>query len=348
MILPSDDQVRTLIENIYNTLTFQKADLISRTDWGVVNFKAAEIEINQVFETLNVLKELPLGQLPKTTFERLQNNLIELNQLFVAINNFDINQPNHISTRDNLATEIKQKGEAFYFNIAVWIPYLVYLKGDYQRILDDMNTSLVNTKNLMLDVKSTSEKLIEESKKESEQTKKEIDDILASSRKASAQIGVTVFTTDFSQEATDLSKNARKWLIATISLALLALGGAVYSWFYVLPPESTNYQILYKLGSKITILAILFTATIWSGRIYKALRHQSAVNRHRALSLNTFQAFTNATTDEGTKNAVLLEATKTIFGTASTGYLDQKDESSESSIKIIEVVKSLLIPPKNQ
>lgn len=335
--MPSNDEVDALLLDINNVLSYQSVDLIARNDWGVVNFKAVENEINIIFETLKVLSDLPIGRLPKPIFESLHRGVREINNFLVQINNFDISQQNHTTTRDNLAASIKQKSEAFHQQIGVWIPYLLSLKGDYQSILNDMNTSLVNTKNLILKVQS-------ESEKEAEQTKKEIEDMLAGARKASAQIGITVFATDFSYEASDLSKNARVWLITTIILATLTFILAFISWFHELPPDSTSYQILYKLGSKITILAILFAATIWSGRIYKALRHQSAVNKHRALSLNTFQAFTNATSDEGTKNAVLLETTKTIFGSVSTGYLDQKDETTESSVKIVEIFKSMLGP----
>lgn len=342
--MQSNDQLNSLLAGINSTLTFQGTDLITRNDWGVVNFKLVESEINIIFEILKVLTELPIIQLPNPVFKRLQSNVLEINNLFAQINDFDISQPNPTTTRDNLATEIKEKAENFYQQIAVWIPYLLYLKGDYQRNLNEITLSLNEAKKLIDNIKKQSEEIINESKKESEQTKKEIDAILAGARKASAQIGVTVFATDFSQEASDLSKNARKWLITTLILTCLTFALALLSWFYELSPTVTNYQLLYKLGSKIAILAILFTATVWSGRIYKALRHQSAVNRHRALSLQTFQAFTNATSDEATKNAVLMETTKTIFGSVSTGYLDQKDETTESSVKIVEIFKSMLGP----
>ena len=85
---------------------------------------------------------------------------------------------------------------------------------------------------------------------------------------------------------------------------------------------------------------VLFTATLWCGKTFKALKHLSTVNRHRALSLQTFQAFSHAASDDPTKDAVLMEATRAIFGSTPTGYLDAKG-GSESDLKIIEIARTL-------
>lgn len=69
--------------------------------------------------------------------------------------------------------------------------------------------------------------------------------------------------------------------------------------------------------------------------------HLSTVNRHRALSLQTFQAFSHAASDESTKNAVLMEATRAVFGSVPTGFLDAKAGSSDGDLKIVEVAKTL-------
>jgi hypothetical protein len=100
-----------------------------------------------------------------------------------------------------------------------------------------------------------------------------------------------------------------------------------------------------KVASKVVILSILLTATLWCGRVYKALMHQSAMNRHRALSLQTFQAFTAAASDLQTKDAVLLEATRAIFAPCATGYVESGTASADSESRVIEIVKSI-VPKK--
>lgn len=48
----------------------------------------------------------------------------------------------------------------------------------------------------------------------------------------------------------------------------------------------------------------------------------------------------NATSDESTKNAVLLETTRSIFAIGSTGYLDPTEAGSDSGMKIMEIIKN--------
>ena len=81
-------------------------------------------------------------------------------------------------------------------------------------------------------------------------------------------------------------------------------------------------ETLRNVFSKAAVIAVLFTGTVWCGRIYRALIHQAAVNRHRALSLKTFQAFVRATDDPVVRDAVLMAATRTVFGSVPTGLVE--------------------------
>ncbi|MFZ1547427.1 MAG: hypothetical protein WAT12_10065, partial [Candidatus Nitrotoga sp.] len=79
--------------------------------------------------------------------------------------------------------------------------------------------------------------------------------------------------------------------------------------------------------------------TIWCGRIYKALKHQSTVNKHRANALKTFQAFVKAASNDNTRDAVLIETTRSIFASSPSGYLDTTDTPSDPSTKVLEIIK---------
>jgi len=169
----------------------------------------------------------------------------------------------------------------------------------------------------------------------------EMDDIITKAREASAAAGAAVFTQDFNQEATTLSDKATKWLVATAFLGGATLVAAVLTWFWTQAGLDSG-QIWQKVVSKFIVLSILLTATLWCGKIYKALMHQSAINRHRALSLQTFQAFSSAASDLQTKDAVLLETTRSIFSQCSTGYMDSTSSSSDSDARVVEIVKSIV------
>jgi len=182
--------------------------------------------------------------------------------------------------------------------------------------------------------------IVDKAKGEIETKKKEIDDIIMKAREASAGAGAAVFTQDFDKEASKLSKNANKWLIATAVLGSITLVIAALTWFWTQTGLDTG-QIWQKVASKFIVLSILLTATLWCGKIYKALMHQSAINRHRALSLQTFQAFSSAASDVQTKDAVLLETTHSIFSQGVTGYVDSASAVADSDARVIEIVKSI-------
>lgn len=186
--------------------------------------------------------------------------------------------------------------------------------------------------------------MVEKAKGEIETKTKEIDNIITKAREASAAAGAAVFTRDFDNEAAKLSDKADNWLIAAAALGLATLIIAGLTWFWTQQGLDSG-QIWQKVVSKFIVLSILLTATLWCGRVYKALMHQSAMNRHRALSLQTFQAFTAAASDVQTKDAVLLETTRSIFAPGITGYVDAASTSADSEARVIEIVKSI-VPKK--
>ena len=180
-----------------------------------------------------------------------------------------------------------------------------------------------------------------DAKVEIEKKEKEIGGIVTKAREASAGAGAAVFTQDFNEESKELGKRAGKWLWAAAGGAALTAGFATLMFFQAAGGLDQG-QIIQRVGSRFAILGVLFSATLWCGRICRALMHQVSVNRHRALSLQTFQAFSHAASDEGTKNAVLMEATRTVFGNVPTGFIKTSGSERVRDIRIVEVAKSVV------
>lgn len=170
----------------------------------------------------------------------------------------------------------------------MYISYLAYQKGDVQRNINELTRSV-----------EEAGQLVDGTKKDIEQRRGEIGDIIVAAREAAASVGVAHFTADFNAEAEAQDLSAEKWLKTTAGLA---------------------------------------AATIWCGRLYKAARHQSAINKHRANALRTFQAFSKAASDDAARNAVLMETTKSIFAITPFGYLEN-ESAPDGGLKIVEVVK---------
>jgi hypothetical protein len=143
----------------------------------------------------------------------------------------------------------------------------------------------------------------------------------------------------FKMEADKYRTASHWWLAFTITLLTLATVSA----FYLLnsfPLMKDNNVIVQFTISKVLITIVLFYAINMCLKNFRAQRHNQVVNEHRHNALETFDLFQKSTNDDQTKNAVLLEVTRTIFGNQHTGYTTSNDSDSDTvPSKIIEIIK---------
>jgi hypothetical protein len=224
--------------------------------------------------------------------------------------------------------ELHSHADRLYTEASPWVPFLAYQKGDVSKNIETLTASVTQAQSLVDAAKATIAN-----------RQSEIETIITQAREASASAGAAIFTHDFKNEATALERQGSKWLRITGALAAATLGFAVLMW--LTPVQGSQPEIIVqRFGGKLAVLVVLFTAALWCGRTYKALMHLSTINRHRALSLQTLQAFSHAASDDATKDAVLMEATRAIFGSVPTGFLDSKP-GADQDLKIVEIAKSL-------
>ena len=62
------------------------------------------------------------------------------------------------------------------------------------------------------------------------------------------------------------------------------------------------------------------------------IHNLSILNRHRALGIRTFRAFSAAASDARTKDAVLMETTHSIFSNSATGLINDPANDAEPNI----------------
>lgn len=156
---------------------------------------------------------------------------------------------------------------------------------------------------------------------------------------AAAKAGVANHAVHFDTEAKQYEKSSAKWLKRTVGMAVLALAVTVTFAWNALTSSPDIGQSVQIAVSKIAILAVLYAGMIWSARIYRSERHNWTVNRHRRNALLSFETFVAASTDGPTKNAVLLQATESIFGHQPSGFSDKTQESGAP--KILEIFRGL-------
>jgi hypothetical protein len=327
--MAAEQAVKALQAVIGAVLGFRERDLQHRAKWGSIGFEKAGPDINRVFEILAHLSVLPLEYLTDGAISQIQAATTSTAEVFNRVDQFNIEQANPTQIRDNLISEIHGQADQLYQFASPWVPFLAYQKGDVAKNIEALTTSV-----------TSAQTLVNEAKADIAERQGEIETIITQAREASASAGAAVFTQDFKNEAADLNKRGLFWLKITAALAAATLAAAIVMWLSPINGLDAA-AIIQRFGGKLAVLVVLFTATLWSGKTYNALMHLATVNRHRALSLQTFQAFSHAASDLGTKDAVLMEATRAIFGSVPTGFLDAKASGGDGDLKIVEIAKSL-------
>jgi hypothetical protein len=162
---------------------------------------------------------------------------------------------------------------------------------------------------------------------------------LAHIRSASALVGTAAHSSTFDKEATGHKDAARVWLIATIAATLTCFSFLLYVLLQrPIPADATHATIVQYTLLRAVLVLFLSYVPFWCSRNYRSHRHLQVVNKHRSVALATFQTFVGSTEDPTTRNAVLLEATRCIFGPSQTGYL--ANEESNATDRVLEIVKS--------
>lgn len=320
------------LKDICERITTTTVDnLIANPDWGKVNFESARGDLNTAFSIANQLKNLPVELLPDQEFNPLIQVLTAVATRIDIIRKFSIEQGNAAQARDQLVNQLRQEVIALYSQAQARIPFLAVQRGDVRRNEESLAAAVERAQVVLKDATESAGS-----------AKRELDEIIAAAREASASVGVAHFTVDFMNEARSMENSAKQWLWATMIVTGLTIAAALAFPFLLKSDLNVTLRSIELIVSKFIVISALFTAAIWCGRMYKASKHQAAVNRHRGNALKTFQAFVKATSDESTRNAVLLETTRSIFALTNTGYLDSGSEStSGGSLSILEVVKSI-------
>ena len=310
-----------LTESLKQVVAYQGKALSCRNDWGAINFEEADEDVQAVLSLSSTLCEMPLRFLPNQAATEILQVIKDLLPQLERVDQFSLTQGDPNQRRSEIVAGLHQSCDRFYRDLGKWLPFLAYQQGDVAKNIKQLRTAI-----------SDAEQKANASLRNIEEKEKEIAEIVMRAREASADAGVAVFTEDFQDEADNAQRIAKKWLWATASLAALTLTVPVLAYLFEDCLIVDKSAVLLKLASKVVVISVLFTATLWCGRLYKSLRHLSIVNRHRAIGLKTFRAFSAAASDAATKNAVLMETTRSIFANGNTGLIHETNADSDSNV----------------
>ena len=153
-----------------------------------------------------------------------------------------------------------------------------------------------------------------------ETIKSDAETTLEAIKKAAAEVGVSKHSVVFFEEAQVYRRTSVGWFFGIMTLVIVGVY-VVWRLFVEHPLTGGSLSaILSSAGIKLFVVATFFVLLSLLVKNYSAARHNSVINKHRALALQTFETFTEAAKGD-TKDAILRAVTDAIFSVQKTGYI---------------------------
>ena len=320
--------LREVCEKI-SRLSDREGGFLNRTEWGEINFNSAKNDVETLFSIVSTIKNLPIETLPKDFSERALGTLHETLNILNQISDFTISQSDPSAQRDYLAQELSSYAAGVLNSIGVPLSSWILFSGRTKNLITEMEEDRVEVAKIM-------EKTVAFWKAQ----EKEIEKIKQTFRESAGKAGAALFTQDFAEEAQIAARRSKRWLWPTAIFALAALSIAFFLMFGALDqvPENT-WEAAYRLGGRVVAISVLSYAAVWSGRVVLANMHLANVNKHRAVSLQSLQAFHQAAADPVAKDAVVLEAARAVYENVPSGFIGRQVAEKGGYARTLEVVK---------
>jgi hypothetical protein len=302
------------------------------SDFGAeLSFAECVPVIKRIIELFRDAKEgLDVEELSLEALQRINSSADSTIVLFRAFSEFSLTQPpnrNLLADRTQLVNRAWDHYNQLFRDIAPIIAFCSTKQGQ----IDHLNRQALE----MVDT-------INKELTHLQAVRAQADSTLELVKGLAQQAGVSQHAVVFAEEARSHRIASRWWLGATAALTALT-GWAGVHFYQVSVDASKTYsgqQAVQAAVAKVALLSILFTATLWVGRMYRSHRHNAVVNKHRSNALRTFETFVNATKDDSTKNAVLIKATECIFSPQQTGYISHEAETGGVA-QVVEIVRGI-------
>ena len=323
------DELRRACERV-NEYRGNREELIRRPEWGELTFETIEQDILSLFWFVEEILRLPVELLPDNLLLAETQHLNRARDILNDIDNFTISRKDAASSRQNIAQSLKSEVESVMQSIGLWVPLLKIRSGEIETWTAKLEAYSEEADHTLSDFN----KYVVEGRSR-------IESAVEAARAAAGESGAAEFTQEFETEANNAKERSRYWLWPTGLFGAAALVVCLFLAFHQLDDTWSNVgEAFYRLGGRIAAVSILFFAAIWSGRIALANMHQATINRHRAVGLKTLQAFRQSVEDAGAKDAVALEAARSVFANVSSGYIGKQTSEENGGTRFVEIIKN--------
>jgi len=328
------DMLKSKID-VYATST---VDSFVRPELGTqLTFEPLRPAIESLIEVSKGLSDAPLDVLPYPLLQKALNAYGTIESRMQELKTFDVvalstQNQNPVGYRQNIIQNFDASNNTFWEQIAPVVSFIgaTSLKRD---------SNLLATRQLMEQAQGAL--------RGAQTSQDELEKIVAASREAAANVGASRHATLFAEEASAYERVGGKWLWATGLSAAVTLAAAVANYVFLdaNTGASTTGSSIQVVIAKVFVFSMLLSATVWCGKNYRAARHNHVVNKHRQNALTSFQTFIEGASDAQTKNAVLIQASQSIFAPQSSGYISGEPDAAGPS-QFIELVRTVSQPAK--
>ena len=304
-----------------------------RPEWGEMSFRDIRSHLEIIIWMAEELTSLPnykLRMIPGNIVASATSRFTTIVEDLHNINQFTISAENAPTMRSQYTVSLTSNADKAIGTIGPWMPLLAMKDEEREDLSAQMRA---------ISVRAT--ELLEETNEYVEKSKSEIDSVLRVARTESSEAGAAQFTRQFNVEADNARTRVVFWLVPTgffvaaaFSLSVLFMLG-----LFIGAPTSA-LEMAYGIGGRVIGISVLFYAAIWSGRIALANMHLTSVNRHRAISLETLQAFQNAVDDLAARDAVVLEAARAVYENVPSGYIGRQAGEQSSGGRVLELIRN--------
>lgn len=329
--LDAEEQQRTILETLLSELNQFDVDSLVRKELGAhLNFEQFAPVFSRTLGLFKDLSECNLDNVPLQRLNQLGQRATQARSDFLKILEFSLEKypSNPMDVRNNLGNAVANTYAEYFDTVSPVIAYSVRKGTDFSR--------------LEKQAKETVEKLnttVEENRVHLQDRLSDVESIIEKVRRAAQDVGVAQHNLLFSEEAREHRSAAETWLKVTAWLGgITLLASLLLFGVYLWSDKADKLQLPNVITVKIIIFGILISATLWAGRIYRAHRHNYVVNKHRANALTTFETFVKGTSENQTKDAVLLQSTHCIFSSQPSGYITQENDGGMYK-QILEIVR---------
>jgi hypothetical protein len=326
-IRPEEAELRKALEN------FTKYDveiLVGKERLGSeASFEPTRYELERIFTLAQQVVGCKLDDIPSPLLVGLRDRLNEVAALFDRMIAYTPRQGHAHATHGELMNGVNRLWAELFNNVHP------ILAADAHRPREDLQNVLQRweqqaSRNLGVMVETGAEAQL----------------VLDQIRKAAAETGVSQEAIHFKVDADGHWKAAWYWaagcVVLTTVLVLLSI------FLFARPTEmgegSSGWVAAQRIGGRVLLVSVVSSLLVFCAKNFGTSRHNYVVNRHRANALAAFQSFVSGTADAQTRDAILLQAAKSVFSPQTSGYL-RKDGEGQGGVGMVEIVRQVAAKP---